>query len=35
MPERTQTPTAAKLSADDLAAALAPHSSSPTGKSLS
>lgn len=35
MPERTQTPPAAKLSADDLAAALAPHSSSPTGKSLS
>lgn len=35
MPERTQSLTAGKLSADDLAAALAPRSSSPTGKSLS
>jgi putative spermidine/putrescine transport system ATP-binding protein len=35
MPERTQSLTAAKLSADHLATALAPRSSSPTGKSLS
>jgi putative spermidine/putrescine transport system ATP-binding protein len=35
MPERTQSPTTGKLSADGLAAALAPRSSSLTGKSLS
>ncbi|GAA2310969.1 ABC transporter ATP-binding protein [Streptomyces hawaiiensis] len=35
MPERTQSLTTGKLSADDLAAVLAPQSSSLTGKSLS
>ncbi|MFD5234803.1 ABC transporter ATP-binding protein [Streptomyces qaidamensis] len=35
MPERTQSPNTGKLSADDLAAVLAPRSSSLTGKSLS
>ncbi|WP_234325650.1 ABC transporter ATP-binding protein [Streptomyces sp. NRRL S-146] len=35
MPERTNSLTAGKLSADDLAAVLAPRSNAPTGKSLS
>ncbi|MFJ7296645.1 ABC transporter ATP-binding protein [Streptomyces collinus] len=35
MPERTQSLTTGKLSADDLAAVLAPRSNAPTGKSLS
>src|SRR3954470_8397958 len=35
MPERTTSLTTGRLSADDLAAALAPQSSSSTGKSLS